>query len=248
MLSFRKFVAAGNDFLVLSVDPALLSEKERQRLCDRHWSVGADGIVHIYPTEAPYAFRMGYWNADGKPGTFCGNGARVALKLAQETYQETRFTFLAADGAHMGEVLEPDWLGVTLTIYRPPQARPAGGVWVDSGSPHLILPAQGDLWTLPLQEIAPPLRLEQTFDPNGVNVSFYALTPDGYALRTYERGVEAETLSCGTACVALAALSGQTALKIHTRGGTLFVYRLDEKTYQLQGPLFEAASGVLQAL
>ncbi len=245
MLGFRKIVAAGNDFLVLSVDPALLSAEERRRLCDRHWSIGADGIVHLYPATEPYHFRMGYWNADGELGSFCGNGARVAIKLAQEVYQKTHFHFLAADGAHDGEVFAPDRIGVTLTIRRPPQIRPAGGLWVDSGSPHLLLPVEGDLWSLPLSEIAPALRLEPTFDPGGVNVNFYATLADGYALRTYERGVEAETLSCGTACVALAATLGQRSVKIHTKGGALLVYRLDEQTYQLQGPVVEVASGIL---
>jgi len=248
-MEFRKFHAAGNSFLVLSEDPHNLSTELRRRLCDTHYGLGADGIVAIRLSSAGKAsdFEMFYWNADGEPGSFCGNGARLALWLAHEATGKDYFRFLAADGAHEGWIVEtePVWIGVTLELRRAPRPRPEGGYWVDTGSPHLLLPLGNpeELRHLPLESVARPLRWETTYDPGGVNVSFYAPFAEGYAIRTYERGVEAETQSCGTAAVALAALSGEESLSLYPPGGRLLVSRLSETSFRLEGPLVEIARG-----
>jgi len=249
-MKFRKFHGCGNSFLVLSEDPQGLSLEVRRSLCSPHYGLGADGIVAIRLTEgAPEIdFEMFYWNADGALGSFCGNGARLALWLAYEATGKKYFRFLASDGYHEGWILgeEPIWIGVTLELRRAPQVRSEGGYWVDTGSPHLLLPVSTyeSLRELPLEAMARPLRQETTCDPKGVNVSFYAPYREGYALRTYERGVEAETQSCGTAAVALAALSNAEQITLYPPGGCLKVTRLSDSSFRLEGPLVEIAQGV----
>jgi len=249
IMKFRKFHASGNSFLVLSEDPYTLSSELRRRLCNAHYGLGADGIVAIRlnDTEKEPDFEMFYWNADGEPGSFCGNGARLALWLAYEATGKSYFRFLAADGAHEGWIVEtePIWIGVTLRLRRSPQPRPEGGYWVDTGSPHLLLPVSNyeELRRISMESMARPLRQETAYDPGGVNVSFYAPCEEGYAIRTYERGVEAETQSCGTAAVALAVLSGKEHLSLYPPGGHLLVTRLSETCFRLEGPLVEIARG-----
>lgn len=99
MLRFRKFQAAGNDFIVLESSPAGLSVAQRRRLCDRHLGIGADGLVQVE------AGVFHYWNADGQVGTFCGNGARVAAWLEYERTTAREFTLQAADGPHQVRIL-----------------------------------------------------------------------------------------------------------------------------------------------
>ncbi len=252
-MRFRKFHAAGNSFLVLSENADALSVERRRLLCSPHYGIGADGIVAIQlgGERDGIDFEMHYWNADGRRGTFCGNGARLAVWLAYEASGKKYFRFIAADGLHEGWILEetPPWIGVTLTLHRPPQPRPEGGTWVDTGSPHLLIPVKSfeELRALPMESLARPLRWETTYDPGGVNVSFYARHGEGYALRTFERGVEAETQSCGTAAVALSALIQQDALKLFPLGGTLRVMRLSPTHFRLEGPLTEIAQGLLHS-
>jgi diaminopimelate epimerase len=260
MINFRKFEATGNEFLILSLHPCDLSPEQRRWLCDRRRGIGADGLLHIKQVgpsseyrgeEAVYAFEMHYWNADGDVGTFCGNGARVAVWLAYEASQAKRFFFRAADGAHEGWILNqtPPRVAVSLKLHQAPVPGPNGGFYVHTGSPHLLIPIQNSetLLALPLEDVAKPLRWERTYDSQGVNVSFYAPLEEGYAMRTYERGVEAETLSCGTAAVALAALLDQAIITLYPPGGNLTVTRLNELTFRLEGPISEVIRGEIPA-
>ncbi len=251
-MRFRKFHAAGNDFLVLAEDPRRLDEGFRRRLCERHTGVGADGLVAIEPaaSSGPVpAFAFLYWNADGQPGTFCGNGARVAGWLAYETTQARRLELIAGDGTHPVHILaeNPPQIEVGLRLVQAPLPAGEKQWFVHTGSPHLLWevpPTQ--LKTFPLATAAPPLRWKKDWDPHGVNVSvFAALGPHQWGLRTYERGVEAETLSCGTACVALAALVAPqqpNPIEIHTPGGLLSV-TFREGYYWLRGPVEETFRG-----
>ena len=240
MLRFRKFQATGNDFIVLEVSPAGLSVGQRQRLCDRHLGIGADGIVH---TEAGF---FHYWNADGQEGSFCGNGARVAAWLEHERTGAREFLLQAADGPHQVRILsqQPPQIAVSLRVHTAPRALAADRWFVHTGSPHLLVAVPFEaLESYPVTQVAPPLRWQTELDAGGVNVSFFAEGPDGaWHIRTYERGVEAETLSCGTACVALAAIVQGGSLSLRTRGGTLTVVR-EAEVYWLSGPIEETFCG-----
>ncbi|MCX7606050.1 MAG: diaminopimelate epimerase [Bacteroidia bacterium] len=256
MLLFRKFHAAGNDFIVLEEDPTLLTEEARRRLCNRHFGVGADGIIYVTeipslppgpalsPSSSPAdtvdaaTFLFRYWNADGKLGSFCGNGARVAAWIAYQRHPFHSAYLEAADGRHTVELLHttPPLLKVSLSLRKAPQKVGENHWFVDTGSPHFLQKVSAEeLPLFPLSTYAPSLRKDTTYDPDGMNVSIFAqLDTHRWGLRTYERGVEAETLSCGTACAALAAvipdllgseMEGTKLIQIETRGGQLSVQR-----------------------
>lgn len=257
MLRFRKLQATGNDFISLESDPSELTQAQRQQLCDRHLGIGADGILFLKPVSLLLAqragvFEMKYWNADGQLGTFCGNGARAALWLAHHYWGVKSAILLAADGAHEAYVLQesPFVAAVQLSIHRSPVPLSEDRWFVHTGSPHLLIETTAEsLSKLPLSEVARPLRWETTHDPAGVNVSFFSRTGPGiWQIRTYERGVEAETLSCGTACVALAAVADAPEVEIHTRGGILKVIRKEQDTFWLIGPAAPTIEGTYQGM
>lgn len=245
MLRFQKLQATGNDFILLEENPASLGENVRRRLCDRHFGIGADGIIYVEAVQGGGAgkacFQMTYWNADGRVGTFCGNGARAAAWVAYQRQAYEKAILLAADGEHEVEILQtaPPLIAVSLRLLKSPHQVERGYYFADTGSPHLLIPTASEVVReLSVETIAPPLRWETLYDPKGVNVSFFAKIDDReWYLRTYERGVEAETLSCGTACVALAALVGKEEVHIHTRGGRLTVRQKSALEYWLIGPV-----------
>lgn len=197
-------------------------------------------MVH---TEASF---FHYWNADGQVGSFCGNGARVAAWLAHEHTGAWEFSLQAADGLHRVRILsqQPPQIAVSLQVHAAPRTLASDRWFVDTGSPHLLIAVPFKvLGSYPVTQVAPPLRWQTELDAGGVNVSFFAEGPDGaWHIRTYERGVEAETLSCGTACVALAAIVQGENLSIRSRGGTLTVVR-EAEIYWLSGPVEETFRG-----
>ncbi|MEN3040403.1 MAG: diaminopimelate epimerase [Bacteroidia bacterium] len=245
MLRFQKLQATGNDFIIPDRSPYTLTEDQRRLLCDRHFGVGADGLlwiepIRLIPSHQTGILRMHYWNADGRAGSFCGNGARAAFWIAFREWGISQGIILAADGAHEAYIVDPHLplIAVQLHLYHPPSQIATDKWFVHTGSPHLLIRrAYEELHTLPLSDIAPPLRYDSSLDPQGVNVSFFACDSQGeWHLRTYERGVEAETLSCGTACVALAAILSEEKVHIHTKGGQLTVQRTPE-AFWLIGPV-----------
>jgi len=209
-----KIEGAGNDF-VLGVgawarrldDGADLV----QRLCDRRRGIGADGTLALEKVAMDRA-RLGYRNADGSEGAFCANGTRCAARAAVELL-----------GCHQNVVIETGWADIPAEVdgsrvslelpppqsgpQRPEAAGPEGisnGLLLNIGVPHLVIETTG-LTDLDLAGVAPPLRNHPVLGREGANVSFYTVAADGtLRLRTYERGVEAETLSCGSGMVAVA--------------------------------------------
>ncbi|MCS7162126.1 MAG: diaminopimelate epimerase [Bacteroidia bacterium] len=230
-MRFRKLHATGNDFIALEAGQAeALTVGQRRILCQRRTGIGADGIIAVRP-EGEGKLRLDYWNADGAVGSFCGNGARAALWLGYTQWGYEHAHLEAADGLHEGHILgiEPPLVAISLSLRRSPQAVAKNQWFVDTGSPHLLIEVEEDLAAFPVAEKAPPLRWDTRYDPKGVNVSFFQQVEGRWHLRTYERGVEAETLSCGTACVALSALIGAPTLEICTAGGTLRVEKEGSK-------------------
>lgn len=226
-MHFRKLHATGNDFILLETNPATLSVEQRRRLCDRHTGIGADGILFLEKGEGEI-IHMHYWNADGTLGSFCGNGARASMWSAYQRWGLMCATLHASDGPHRAEILRitPPLVSVQLRLHTSPVAIGERQWFVHTGSPHkLIEVSLQELHKLPIERVAPELRYDTRWDKGGVNVSFFARDERGWHIRTYERGVEAETLSCGTACAALGALAAQPELLIYTQGGTLQVRR-----------------------
>lgn len=267
-LPFAKYHGAGNDFIVLNGAhlPRGLFAAERAAtqtriaaLCDRHRGIGADGLIIIDPpTSSGADFAMRYFNSDGRPATMCGNGARCAFHFAyQAGSTATKGTFLTHAGPIRGTLIDAQSVQIAMPDVLPPQHDPiSGGLLLNTGVPHLVIevPPQ-ELEAPALMQQAQRLRHQVNPQGGGANVNFYTLADDTLRLRTYERGVEAETLACGTGAVATA-LAAHSAhgipapIAIQARGGSLAVAftprpgGLGWTRIALTGPVARVADGL----
>ncbi len=242
VLKFHKFHGAGNDFILLNNMHGSIGyagEKGRymiRGLCDRRFGVGADGLILLEPSDS-HDFRMVYFNADGNEGSFCGNGSRCAVIFAhmQGIISGSSACFTASDGAHKAEILHKTASGFRVRVEMKdteyPKLMSNGSIYADTGSPHLVI-FKENISILDVMVEGSAIRYDGAWKPGGVNVNFAEFTGDkSIKVRTYERGVENETLSCGTgvAASALAAWvhlhphSGEQIYTVHTAGGTMQV-------------------------
>lgn len=232
-MRFYKYQATGNDFILFDNragsfpqhDTALIS-----RLCDRHFGIGSDGLILLEETQEA-DFKMVFFNPDGSR-SFCGNGSRAAVHLAHTLgLIGNSGTFTAIDGLHEAHITE-EAIEIHMADARP--ARPLlEGYFVDTGSPHYILEVN-NLEEYNVASNGRQLRCHSAFAPAGANINFVARHADGtLSIRTYERGVEGETLSCGTGVTAAALALGRPGSNtIIARGGQLTVrYRQDDQRY-----------------
>jgi len=230
--AFEKYHGTANDFIILDIrnhaipdDPDIISQ-----LCDRHTGIGADGVIFLEDS-ALYDFKMRYFNADGNEGSMCGNGGRCISAFAHKhCLISDNTTFEAIDGKHHAEILEinGDEYLVRLDMR---DVRPAkwedGSIFLDTGSPHLVKQCK-NLSSCDVVSEGREIRYSARFSPGGTNVNFIELVDGVLHVRTYERGVENETLSCGTG-VAAAAISqaigygAESPLEVKTLGGMLKV-------------------------
>ncbi len=262
-LAFTKMHGAGNDFVMLdgrALD-APLSRAAIAAVCDRRTGVGADGLIIVARPASPGAsFRMVYFNSDGGEAEMCGNGARCTVAFAHAhglmPGAEARFdTFSGVlparvHGAADIEVGLPAWRDLELDF------AVDGSPWSEhhrcnTGVPHLVIPV-ADIDAVDLRTWGPALRRHARFAPAGTNVNWIAPAPggDGWLLRTYERGVEDETLACGTGASAAAVILcslGRAAspVTIHTRGGDRLVIAVDREAglLRLRGPAVVSFKG-----
>ncbi len=247
-IHFSKIEATGNDFIFIDAqDFALdaLTDQLIREMCQRHFSVGADGLIFIDD------LKMRYFNADGSVGAMCGNGLRAAtLYIKNKDRLNTNNSALleADDGIHEVYMQDESTYKVEIRIQETqlPNPNPRYTLpdylkilgFFDTGVPHLVLAVEKDLDTIDIDLIGKKLRFDLTFRPQGTNVNFASITKDKKVhLRTYERGVEAETLACGTGATATYLAYhrlGKVAdnqLLINTRGGLLEVSQKNGKTY-----------------
>lgn len=220
VISFFKLCAAGNDFVLLdgrSLRGASVSRARlARRLCDRRTGIGADGLLVVDRAGAGLAPRLHYLNSDGSKA-FCGNGARAAAVWLHRMGLARGATSFAFDstagvlrarmaGADAAAVSMPDPSGLRLGLKLRLLGRTRTVHAIDTGVPHAVLEVAG-LEAFPVVETGRALRRHPAFAPAGTNADFVALTPARLLLRTYERGVEDETLACGTGAVAAAAVA-----------------------------------------
>ena len=213
-LHFTKMNGAGNDFVMVDnrEGKIRLSREAIARLCDRHRGVGADGLIAVESARGDADFRMRYYNADGGEAEMCGNGARCFTRFAGRLSGRTdRIRFETEAGVISAEFVgdnvrlgmsEPRDLalreslpvaGTTLTVHS-----------VNTGVPHAVVVVE-DLDAVPVMEHGAGLRYHERFAPKGTNANFIKpLDAQTLAIRTYERGVEGETLACGTGVTASA--------------------------------------------
>ncbi|MEO6872238.1 MAG: diaminopimelate epimerase [Chthoniobacterales bacterium] len=236
MLRFTKMNGAGNDFVLLDNRAGDLSLTRMQiaQLCDRHRGVGADGVLLLERATNGAHFRMRYYNADGGEAEMCGNGARCFARFANRTAGPLeKVTFETPAG-----VIGAELIGelVTLQMSDPQDLRldlevPVGGEkfrahYVDSGVPHVVV-SVAKINDVDVRSLGSVLRHHPMFEPRGANANFLERRgPSSIAIRTYERGVEDETLACGTGVVASALLFAATEdlagpIDVRVQGGDL---------------------------
>ncbi len=258
-IPFRKMHGAANDFVVIDHRTPFLPPERRElfaRMCDRRRGIGADGVL-LLETDPTSDFAMVYHNADGGPADFCGNGARCIARFALELGlgRDGRVRFRTASGGKAALAL-PDGrialdfgeVGVPEEVRLEAAGRAFAGVLVTAGVPHFVVPVErvGDV---PLADWAPPLRGHARFGAAGANVDFVARRADGrVAMRTYERGVEGETLACGSGAIATARWAVAAGLPapviVRTAGGDDLVVGFAQEAGRLAATLTGPAETV----
>jgi len=241
-IEFHKYVAAGNDFILFeSWDNALkLGEEQITAICDRRFGVGADGIIILGSAESA-DFRMNYFNADGSRGEMCGNGARSLIKYAiTKGKAGTTGSFLADDGCHSyridNEVVEVE---ILLQDELHPWTVPSSDCgFINTGVPHLIIPMK-DISNQDLDSLGKAMNAHEAH-PHGTNVNLLENSVGSLKIRTWERGVNMETLACGTGAAASAIFANEIwgapwPIALKFTGGELEAdYRGNQ--YWLKGP------------
>ncbi|WP_165370372.1 diaminopimelate epimerase [Hymenobacter persicinus] len=233
-LTFHKYQGTGNDFVMLD-DRAQQFDTTDYRLvrhlCDRRRGIGADGLI-LLRNHPSYDFEMVYFNADGYVGSMCGNGGRCTVAFARHLgVMQDRAHFLAADGPHEAHVDADNIVHLRMQDVLGQQEIDEMGVFLDTGSPHLVrfLPAS-TLAELNVFAEGRLLRNSERFREKGTNVNFVegpVADDQPWQVRTYERGVEDETLSCGTGVTAVALAASRrgatSPVRLRTPGGDLQV-------------------------
>ncbi len=226
-LIFCKYQGTGNDFIIFdNLDGSLRFTKEQvAHLCHRRFGVGADGLMLLEAQEG-FDFRMVYYNSDGNESSMCGNGGRCLVKFAYDIGRiQSTARFIAVDGPHTAKVEEGK---VHLEMKDVKEVEKQNGhYYLNTGSPHYV-ETKEHVRDLDVFSLGREIRYNERFKAVGTNVNFMELLPQNKILvRTYERGVEDETYSCGTgvtACALTASYEGyQSPVMIETLGGNLQV-------------------------
>lgn len=203
---FYKYQGAGNDFILLDNRNNWFKDTDKQtvsKLCNRRFGIGADGMM-LLQDHNNYDFEMRYFNADGNPGSMCGNGGRCIVAFAKHLgIIDTETTFLAVDGPHYAKISEEgNW--IDLQMIDIDNIDKDGAAYVlNTGSPHYVTEVK-DLETLDVFTNGYNIRNNDTYKSEGINVNFVEDLGDHLFVRTFERGVEDETYACGTGVTAVA--------------------------------------------
>ncbi len=252
---FNKYEGTGNDFIIVRNTPAVFDPSDSKlisRLCDRRFGIGADGLILVEDCDG-YDFRMLYFNADGSAGEMCGNGARCAAHFAMMNFAGIRdLSFMAGDGPHSARHLGGDIIDVSINDVVEMSETP-DGILTNTGVPHLVVFSE-DNENTDMISFGRALRYSERYAPEGVNVNLVSVRDGTLMVRTYERGVEDETLSCGTGVTASAIAAARSrkivtsGARVTVRGGTLSVsFSLTEHGASgifLTGPATFVFSGV----
>ena len=254
-ICFDKYQGAGNDFVIIDDREETFPCKEIdliQKICDRHFGIGADGLILI-ENHSETDFEMIYYNADSSQ-TMCGNGARCAVLYAYKNKiigEKTKFR--AIDGIHEAWITSSEKVKIQINEIKKILKHEESFI-INTGSPHYVK-IMNNISDLNVKKRGSEIRYSKDFIPEGINVNFLQKRNNSnFSIRTYERGVEDETLACGTGAVAAAIVmhnigetSGNTNLEIETLGGTLSVnFDFQNSVYKnifLEGPARYVFSG-----
>ena len=253
-IEFYKYQGTGNDFVM--IDNRLLqfpknNTKLVATLCDRKFGIGADGLI-LLEDHPEYDFKMVYYNSDGNLSSMCGNGGRCLVQFARFLgIIKHEATFEAVDGLHFARILENNWVSLGMNDVKEVRQE-TGYVFLDTGSPHHVQLVE-DVTAFDVVSGGRTIR-HDIYGKAGANVNFVTpLSDKSFRVRTYERGVENETLSCGTGVTAVALAMytlGKTTAKnvtLETPGGTLQITFEPKKGHFeevfLNGPALQVFKG-----
>lgn len=255
-LHFKKYQGTGNDFIIIDNRQNQYTNLDVAQLCHPKFGIGADGLMLLQNTEG-FDFNMVYYNSDGRISTMCGNGGRCLVDFARRlhVFDGSKTHFKAIDGPHDALWSET---GVELKMQDVVKIEERNGHFVlNTGSPHYVL-FMADIDSLDIVAEARKIRYNEEFREVGINVNFVEiLDTNSIKVRTYERGVENETLSCGTGVTASAIAfgkksgikAGDVSIDISTPGGRLKVkYTLGSiiENVWLCGPATEVFTGEIE--
>ena len=230
-LEFYKYQGTGNDFVMIDNRSGFFPKEDVQlvsRLCDRRFGIGADGLI-LLENDTETDFKMVYYNSDGNPSSMCGNGGRCLVAFAKDlNVIKDNCTFIATDGLHHASVANDGIVSLQM-IDVADIKKEADYTFMNTGSPHHVQLVD-DLEHYNVKENGAALRYGPLYGAVGSNINFVKkINADTFSLRTYERGVEDETLACGTGATAVAIAmnaTGQTnasSINLNVEGGKLAV-------------------------
>ena len=216
---------AGNDFVVIDNRKGVVHDgvAMAKKLCDRRWGIGADGLLLLQSSNSA-DYRMMYYNADGSYGGMCGNGGRCMARFAVENgiagtthvFEALGYLYKSAVGTEDVELAMKDPSDIKMNIVLRLGSLVVRGHFIDTGSPHFVIPVSQllrkykTLSEIPVEQLGSRIRRHPVFKPNGTNVNFIEKKwGNAIRMRTYERGVEAETLACGTGSIASAIVASK---------------------------------------
>ncbi len=257
-IDFFKYHGAGNDFIMIDNREQLysLSEQQIAFLCDRRFGVGGDGLILLEKSKS-YDFKMLYYNSDGNQSTMCGNGGRCIVSFAHKlNLIKENCTFEAIDGLHEALVLSEKDVKLQMQDVKKIIST-ENQLFLDTGSPHHILFVD-DVEIINVNQEGSKIRNSSLYGEKGSNVNFVNCSANSIQIRTYERGVEAETLACGTGVTA-AALAAHyqghittNSIPVQAKGGLLKVDfkwdNVENKYYDiwLSGPTKYVFQGIVK--
>lgn len=255
-IDFYKYQGAGNDFIIVDNREGILPTENKElyhQLCDRHFGIGADGFIQLIEHNQ-YDFEMVYFNADGKLGSMCGNGARCIVHFANYIGAiEKETSFYASDGEHFATINDDNTITLKMLVVEQIDKYEEDYI-VETGSPHYVQFVDSPE-NINVYEAGRAIRYNDTFAEKGINVNFVSNEMKGGTLqmRTYERGVENETLACGTGTVAVAMaarkhfpdLANASEIKINALGGDLSVHFKNNGVW-LQGEAKQVFKGDIE--
>lgn len=239
-IHFYKYQGTGNDFIILDNREKkynALNVEQVAYLCDRRFGIGADGLI-LLNLHQDYDFEMIYYNSDGREASLCGNGGRCTVKFAFDLGMfQSECKFLAVDGSHEANIGSDGLVALKMNDVNEIKNE-RGNFILDTGSPHIVTMSE-NVMQVDVIKKGQEIRYATPFREKGINVNFVQHTdaPDKIIVRTYERGVEDETYSCGTGVTAAALVShhnenGFNHVEVQTKGGTLSV------EYEKTGDIF----------
>jgi diaminopimelate epimerase len=268
-INFSKLTAAGNDFILIDNRGGGVSDRNYQyiakKLCNRRYSIGADGVIFLEKSVSK-DFKMKYFNSDGSHAAMCGNGGRSAVKFAHDLgiIMGTKIIFETDAGIINAEILPQD--RVKLNLYDPKNFKKDIKIkiyekefnidFIDTGVPHSVIFVD-NIDNIDILKYGKTIRCHKNFFPTGTNVNFVKiLNSDTILVRTYERGVEGETLACGTGITASGIVSVlrelvQSPVNIISKGGDRLLVSLKNSCGKisdvvLEGPAVISFRGVIE--